>query len=366
VTAFSPLVTIDARLIEASGIGTYLQNLLPRIIESKPEWRFTLLGRPAELNELACIGRQQVTVVPCDAPIYGVGEQLQLARRVPRDTSLMWSPHYNIPLAYSGPLVVTVHDLCHLALPHITSGAHRRAYARGMFSLVKRRARRILCDSEFTRNEFCRLAGRPKEDPVVIHLGVDENWFNIPPGERPHPRPYLLYVGNVKPHKNLATLVSAFQTMASTIPHDLVIVGKQEGFITQDSKVGVAARELGARVRFTGPVSRQLLEQFFTHADVFVFPSLYEGFGLPPLEAMASGCPTIVSRAGSLPEVCGDAALYFHPDDGQQLAAIVTELLGNEEMRWCLQARGRTQAAKFSWDRCAKRTTEVFEELLSQ
>ena len=85
MTAFSPVVSIDARLIEASGIGTYLQNLLPRIIESKPEWRFTLLGRPAELNELACVGRQQVTVVPCDAPIYGIGEQLQLARRVPRE-----------------------------------------------------------------------------------------------------------------------------------------------------------------------------------------------------------------------------------------------------------------------------------------
>jgi glycosyltransferase involved in cell wall biosynthesis len=305
-------------------------------------------------------------MIPSDAPIYGIGEQLQLARRVPRDTSLMWSPHYNIPLAFSGPLVVTIHDLCHLALPHITRGAHRRAYARGMFAAVKRRAHRILCDSEFTRSEFWRLAGRPRTEPVVIHLGVDESWFTIPPAESPHPRRYLLYVGNVKPHKNLATLISAFQTIASTIPHDLVIVGKQEGFITQDSRVGAAAQQLGERVRFTGPVSQQLLEQFFAHADVFVFPSFYEGFGLPPLEAMASGCPTIVSRAGSLPEVCGDAAMYFNPDDPAQLAQTLRDLLGNQEIRRCLRTRGRAQAAKFSWDRCAGRTTEVFEELLSR
>jgi glycosyltransferase involved in cell wall biosynthesis len=360
-----PQITIDARLVGAAGIGTYLRNLLPRVIAAKPDWQLTLLGRSQELNQFDWAQREHVSLVSCEAPIYGLAEQVQLAARIPRNTDLMWSPHYNIPLSHRGPLLVTVHDLCHLALPQFVAGAHRRAYARFMFGAIRRRASRIVCDSEFTKRELCRLVGYREPEPVTVHLGVNPRWFRIEAATRPHPRPYILFVGNVKPHKNLVTLIRAFETVARSVPHDLVVVGRQSGLLTGDPAALRAAEALGQRVRFTGEVSDESLEQFFLNADAFVFPSLYEGFGLPPLEAMACGCPTVVAQAGSLPEVCGNAALYFNPCDSSELAAAILRLLTSEALRQELRQRGRSHAAHYDWDRCANATLGLIEELVA-
>jgi len=359
-----PRITVDARLVQASGIGTYLRNLLPRVIAARPSWHFNLLGRVEGLRELDWTTAEHVTVIPCNAPLYGITEQIALTLRVPRDTDLMWSPHYNIPLSYRGRLLVTIHDLCHLALPDLVEGAHRRAYARFMFGAVKRRASRILCDSEFTNGEFRRLVGWREHQPATVHLGVGPPWFTAKPTGRPHPKPFILFVGNLKPHKNLATLVEAFGRIVRSTPHDLLIAGKESGFITADRASRHAAAALGDRIRFTGELPHESLEQFFLHADAFVFPSLYEGFGLPPLEAMACGCPTIVARAGSLPEVCGDAALYFNPTSPEELASVILRLLSDADLRQGLEERGRCRAARFSWDRCAAETLEVIEGLV--
>lgn len=358
-----PRVTIDARLLSSAGIGTYLRNLLPRIM-ARSDWRFTLLGSPEELSRLEGTGANHVSVVACDAAIYGIGEQIQLATRIPRDTDLLWSPHYNIPLSYGGRLLVTVHDLCHLALPYLVKGVHRRAYARFMFEAVKRRAAGIVCVSDFTNSEFRRLLGVGRLAPVTIQLGVSPRWFAVKATERPHPKPFLLFVGNIKPHKNLVTLIQAFANLVTAIPHDLVIVGKQSGFITGDAMAVHAAIALGGRIHFTGEIPTALLEQYFAHADAFVFPSLYEGFGLPPLESMAAGCPAIVSRAGSLPEVCGGAALYFDPTSPEELSTVIRRVIADEDLRRDLRHRGRSHAARFSWDRCAADTLGLMEKLV--
>jgi len=171
-------------------------------------------------------------------------------------------------------------------------------------------------------------------------------------------------VGNVKPHKNLGTLISAFKRIANRVAQDLVIVGKLSGFITSDAAVGQSAAILGDRIRLVGEVDPGLLEQFFIHADALVLPSLYEGFGLPPLEAMACGCPTIVARAGALPEVCGSASLYFNPTDPEELAATLLRVLTDEHVRLELRRQGSSHAAQFSWDRCAEQTLALIEELV--
>jgi glycosyltransferase involved in cell wall biosynthesis len=360
----SPRVAVDARLVRASGIGTYLQNLLPLITAARPRWHFDLLGRPDELGSFPWAQTSNVSIIACDAPIYGLREQIQLARRIPPATDLVWSPHYNIPLGYRGQLLVTIHDLCHLALPQLVAGVHRRAYARFMFAAVRRRASGIICVSEFTRRELRRLSGSAKRTPIAIHHGVNPRWFEIQPEASPHPRPFILAVGNIKPHKNLATLIKAFSLAAGSIQQDLVIVGRQEGLITADRTVNAAVPALGGRVRLTGEVDQHTLEQFFAHADALVFPSLYEGFGMPALEAMACGCPAIVSNAGSLPEVCGDAAVYFDPLDPEELADSITRVLSRNDLRLDLRERGRRHAAQFQWNRCAVRTLGLLEELV--
>lgn len=361
-----PRIAIDLRLVNASGIGTYLTNVVPRVIAARPEWRFELLGSPEELRAFSWAAAEQVSLVSCEAPVYGIREQIQLASRIPRDTDLVWSPHYNIPLAYRGPLVVTIHDVSHLALPDLVTRAHRRAYARLMFAAVKRRASAIVCVSDFTNREFRRLVGSGRATPVTILNGVSSRWFAIRPGDRPHPRPFLLFVGNVKPHKNLQVLLDAFRGLINEIPHDLVIVGKTAGLITPDTGVLRAAHSLNGRVHFTGPVPDALLEQYYLHAEALVFPSRYEGFGLPPLEAMACGCPTIVARAGALPEVCGTAALYFDPASAQELAALLGRVVSDQELRGNLADRGRSHAKQFSWDRCATDTLRLLTEHMAK
>ncbi len=358
-------ITVDARMIGASGIGTCIAEWLPRLIAARPEIDFVLIGPGPTLAVLPWTRAPNARVIKFDAPIYSIREQIALPRRVPRRTDILWSPHYNIPVAWRGRLVVTIHDLAHLALPEFVGGPHRRAYARFMFDRVSRSADAIMTDSEFSRAEFARLVGVRRAQPQVVHLGVDRGWFEIPPSPSPHPRPYLLYVGNVKPHKNLSRLLHAFEQLASRVSCDLLILGKNEGFLSEDADAREAAERLAPRVQLLGALPQELLKRYVSHAEAVVQPSLYEGFGLPPLEAMAAGCPTIVSRAASLPEVCGDAALYFDPLDSGSIAEAVLRLLRQPELRATLRCRGLERARHFTWDRSAAAVLGVLERLLA-
>jgi glycosyltransferase involved in cell wall biosynthesis len=360
------VVTVDARMIGASGIGTYVSQLLPHLISARPELGFTLLGPASLLRSQPWSQAANIRVVDLNLPIYSAREQIGLARRIPSDTSLFWSPHYNIPLAWRGRLVVTVHDVAHLALPEFFGGFHRQAYARFMFHRIRRSADAILTVSEFTRAEFERLVGVPRASLEVVHNGVDQDWFDLPPSAKPHPRPYLVYVGNVKPHKNLGRLLEAFGSLAAQTPCDLLLIGKNEGFLTGDSGVQAAADRLAPRVQLLGAVSPELLKRYVAHAEALVLPSQYEGFGLPPLEAMACGRPTIVSRAGSLPEVCGDAALYFDPLDPASISHAILRVLKEPALRETLRSRGLERARCFTWERSARTTLAVLEKVLAR
>ena len=346
-------ITVDARMIGASGIGTCIAEWLPRLIAARPEIDFVLIGPGPVLGALPWTRAPNARVIEFDAPIYSIWEQIALPPRVPRRTDVLWSPHYNIPVTWRGRLAVTIHDLAHLALPQFVGGLHRRAYARFMFDRVSRSAQAIMTDSEFTRAEFARLVGVRRAEPQVVHLGVDRGWFEIPPSPSPHPRPYLLYVGNVKPHKNLSRLLQAFEQLAPRISCDLLVLGKNEGFLSEDADARAAAERLVPRVQLLGAVPQEMLKRYVSHAEAVVQPSLYEGFGLPPLEAMAAGCPAIVSRAASLPEVCGDAALYFDPLDSGTIAEAVLRLLHQPKLRATLCRRGLERARHFTWDRSA-------------
>lgn len=359
-------ITIDSRMILSSGIGTYLQNLVPRIARYFDEQPLTLLGNPDELTQFGWSTSKHIRSVEFRQPIHSIAEQLAYLKLQGSASSLFWSPNYNIPLLRKGKLLVTVHDMLHLVEAAGLRNSHKRLYAGILFAALKRKADRIICVSEFTASEMMRLTSADSKKIQVIHLGVDESWFHVPSGPSPHPRPYVLYVGNVKPHKNLRRLIDAFVNSLQKMDHDLVIVGKKEGFITGDAKVEEKAGKLGGRVRFTGQVKYEVLQQYVSHADIMVFPSLYEGFGLPPLEAMACGCPVIVSRAASLPEVCGDAALYCDPYNTGDIADKMTTLLASPLMQSEYRQRGREHAKKFSWEKCAEETADVMDELLSQ
>jgi glycosyltransferase involved in cell wall biosynthesis len=356
-------LAIDARMLGRSGIGTYVGNVLPRLIPQYRGGEVYLIGERGELARHPWASGDGVSVVDCASPIFSLDEQLRLPRAIPRATGLLWSPQFNIPLLYRGKLLVTIHDVLHLARPQFMAGAHRRLYARALLGAVRLKAGNIICNSRFTADELMRLVGVAGSRIEVIHLGVDEAWFAVDKGARPHARPYFVFVGNVKAHKNIAGLVQAFRSISAKVPHDLVIVGKKEGFVTGDRAVEGWAAALGDRVRFTGLVDDALLKRTVAWADALVLPSFYEGFGLPPLEAMACGCPAIVSSSASLPEVCGDAALYCDPYDVADIAAKMLRVATDDATRGLLREKGLQRARQFTWDKCARETLAVIESL---
>jgi len=207
----------------------------------------------------------------------------------------------------------------------------------------------------------CGGARAPRGETRVVHLGVDESWRGASALERPHARPYVVYVGNVKPHKNLGVLVRAFASLADAIPHDLVIIGRREGLRTADQTVEREAEALGDRVWFTGEVAFERLQAFVAHASALVTTSLYEGFGFPPLEAMAAGCPAVVSRIPTHLEMCGDAAEYCDPSDPADVGLVLTRVLNDSQIRETLRTRGAQRVAELTWSRCAEKTLEVVE-----
>ncbi|BBB91630.1 D-inositol 3-phosphate glycosyltransferase [Methylomusa anaerophila] len=357
---------IDARMWRHSGIGVYLRNLLPRVVNKLPEVWFVIMGDAGALALGGQLDRENVSLVNFSSPIYGLREQWELRRRLPRCLDGFWSPHYNFPLFFGGKRLVTVHDMCHLALKQFVPGFHRRYYARRMLTQVAKQADAIICVSTFTKEEFNKYVKVPHQRIYTVHNGVDEFFLASATAMQSPPvhYPYILYVGNVKPHKNLPTLLQAFVSLMGEIPHNLVVVGKKEGFIAEDQKVLNFAAGYGGRIVFTGEIDQETLKQYYLHAAMLVFPSLYEGFGLPPLEAMACGCPVIASQAASLPEVCGQSAIYFNPFAPAELACKIKELLNDERRRQLLQGAGRKRAGQFSWDKSAARTVDVIKELL--
>jgi glycosyltransferase involved in cell wall biosynthesis len=367
MTRSGPSIVVDARMIASSGIGTYLRNTLLRIIRARPAWHFTLLGDRERLADVGPSGNLEIR--DAGAPVYSLREQLAFARLDLRGADLFWAPHYNIPLVRTLParLVVTVHDVMHLTLPEYRNRWVRRQYATTMYAAVRRRASAVICVSDFTRRELERVVGTGPATHVV-HNGVDSSWFDVsrPVDMTASTRPYIVFVGLAKPHKNLVGLLQAFAMMRDRVPHDLVVVGsRRDALRTSDQRIEKTSAALNGRVRFAEHLELSSLQQCVAGADVLVQPSLYEGFGLPPLEAMAAGTACLASRIDPLVEVCADAATYCDPRDPADIARRLLELLENREARQDLSSRGRERARAFSWDRSATETLAVFEQVLS-
>jgi glycosyltransferase involved in cell wall biosynthesis len=359
-------LSIDLRWVNSSGIGTYIKGLMPGLVDAFRDIQISALGPLGRLLEFSWAHAPHVEVIDCKVARYSPAEQIVLPLRIPRRTDLFFSPHYPIPLFYGGRIAVTVHDLSHLVVPEIAGNFLKRSYAATMLRNVRQRASLILSVSDFSKSELLRCTQGPRSDNILtIHEGVSDEWYRASASQPFRPGPYLVYVGNVKPYKNVSRLVEAFITVKDRVPHDLLIIGQYEGLITGESKaLFERARSADGRIHFTGPVPQKDLLALVAHADALVLPSLYEGFGFPPLEAMASGVPTLVSGAASLPEICGNAALYCDPLSVDDIAEKIVSVVTDQEIRCHLVRLGKHQASKYSWDICARQTADALRSVL--
>jgi glycosyltransferase involved in cell wall biosynthesis len=349
---------IDLRWIDSSGVGVYIQGILPGIVKELRDISIVGLGKRERLSTFDWSRAANVRLVECRAGRYSMAEQFELPRAIPSNTGLFFSPYYTIPLLYRGRLAVTVHDMTHLVVDEIVSNWKKRTYAQMMYRALRRRASIIFTVSQSTRSELLRLTRGPREDNIIpTYLGIFPEWYKA--RERPPLRqgPYFVTVGNVKPYKNIGRLVEAFLQIQQHIPHELVIIGQSESLITGESpEFFERVRAGGDRIHMTGFVPHDELLALVAHASAIFIPSLCEGFGLPPLEAMAAGVPAAVARAGSLPEVCADAAVYFDPLNVKEIASCMVQMATDAALCNRLAEEGLKRSRCFTWASCAQRT----------
>ncbi len=260
--------------------------------------------------------------------------------------------------------ILTIHDV----IPLLFRQFHRKQYHyfRYLLRFALCPARWVVTPSRHTRwllNEELEI---PPERIRVIPNGIRRAKRSAKTAPGAMPRPYLLFVGRLCPMKNVGALLTAFARLRDGIPHHLVIVGDDENYLDDMLKTqGISRAALAAkRVIFRSYLPKDELFQLMQQADLFVYPSLYEGFGMPPLEAMAAGCPVACAHAASLPEVCGDAAIYFDPQNPDDITGVILKLLGNIDLRQKLIARGMARAAQFRWETAAAAHLELIRTAL--
>ncbi|MGB9787593.1 MAG: glycosyltransferase family 4 protein [Dictyoglomus turgidum] len=364
-------VLLDARMIDSSGIGTYLQNLIPFL---KNHLNLSLLGEREKVEEYIDISN--LNFISMKSPIYFPTEQIEFLLKI-KDVDIFWSPHFNVPVfpIRAKKRIVTIHDVFHLAFGEFYS-PFERTYAKFLINSAVNLSDVIITVSNFSKSEIIKYTGVKEEKIKVIYNGVDRERFRVYEKEELEkikseyklPNRFLLFVGNVKPHKNLRRLLKAFKIIAGDFKDlFLVITGKKEGFLKGDKKIFELINKdtiLKERVIFTGHVDKGDLPYLYNLAEIFVFPSLYEGFGLPPLEAMACGCPIVVSHIPPLWEICKDAAYYINPHDEWDIAKGIKEVLENEKLRKELIDKGIERAKEFSWEKSAREHLNLIEKTL--
>ncbi len=369
---------LDARTATAHfpGIGRYVASLA-RAIGSllTPDERLILLRDPTPPSpwDLSALSDQQVEVLDLPASPFSLHQQVAVPRLLARvGATLYHSPYYLMPYRPGRPALLTVHDLIPLLLPD-QSTTRARLLFRWAMTMALRAAHLVIAVSEATRRDLITYFRVPHRRVVTIPEAADPTFRPRPPAEvsalrRKYglPERYVLYLGSNKPHKNLVRLIEAWALAATRgIGREagvtLVVAGAWDPRYPEPRQ---RAESLGLEdVRWLGPVPETDLPALYTGATAFVFPSLYEGFGLPVLEAMACGVPVLCSNASSLPEIAGDAALTFDPADPEAIADALVRVLGDADLRADLRDRGVRRARTFSWERTARETLALYREM---
>jgi glycosyltransferase involved in cell wall biosynthesis len=368
-------IAIDARKWRDYGIGTYVRNLVRHLAHLDRETTYFLFCDRADQATLRDLAENFVPVVE-ESPGYSVQEHFSIPLKLWKlGADLYHSPHYVLPVLCRSRSVVTIHDCIHLLFPQYLPNGLALTYARAMMGSAIRRSSLVLTVSEASRSDILRFY--PEADPErveVVPNAIDEAILEHP-GEEEMERVkeryqirgrFILYAGNIKPHKNLDRLIGSFGALKQRSGYEdlkLLIIGDE---INRYGSLRRRVEAAGVRqdVRFFGFVPERTLGALYRLASVFAFPSLYEGFGLPPLEAMACGTPVLTSRISSLPEVVGDAAVLVDPYSVEDITDGLGRLLDDEVLRRDLVARGHARVGHFSWERSVKAIHTAYMKVL--
>jgi glycosyltransferase involved in cell wall biosynthesis len=377
-------IALNAQLLStaatyrSAGISRVIRHLLSELPSVPGDERYVAFAPDSTVNrQLLSDGRFEthLTRLPVDSPLVRIPwEQTVLPVEAARSgADLLHALGFVSPFAWRGPTVVTVYDLSFLRFPHLFNRGNR-AYLGTFTPPSLRRADRVITISEHTRQDVVELCGVAPDRVTPILLATDERFKPASPEvatafreEKGLPDRFVLYLGTLEPRKNVELLVRAYAALRAegSVDHVLVLAGAR-GWQYEPIFQLVQELDLEEHVRFPGfvPVNEQAL--WYSSAAVFAFPSVYEGFGLPLLEAMACGTPVVASRISSLPEVVGDAGVLVDPSDVAGLCSAMRDLLEDDQRRAALSVAGLARARTFSWARMAAETVQVYREVLGR
>ncbi len=361
------------------GVGTYIRNVIRVLARLDHTSEYFLVGSVAKVAECGPLPPNFQTVPLADGEdtLHGSLAFRAIVRRLGCD--LVHIPHlFWIPRGLGCPYVLTVHDLLEHMYGSRDASSLRRNLHFHLTRRVLRRAARVIAVSQFTRNEIEKLLAGPSQRIEVVYNAIDERFLHghateadrelIAQRYQVH-HPFILYAGAIRPHKNVVRIIEAFSALKSELEKErrypdlkLIIIGDD---LSSHPRLRRTVVRSGVQndVRFLGFVPIEVLRIFYDVAKVFVFPSLYEGFGLPPLEAMAHGTPVVTSNSSSLPEVAGNAALLVNPENVFEIRRGLQRVLLDSALREKMKKCGYEQAQRFSWTSSVSRILEIYREV---
>jgi glycosyltransferase involved in cell wall biosynthesis len=364
-------IGIDARLVHyrQAGISQYTLRLLDELARIAPDDEFVILQSRKDGRQL--VDQPNFERHPLWTPPHHRLEQWLLPLELAAvDLDVLHSPDFIPPFRRNCKSVITIHDLNFLLYPHFLTPQSASYY--GQIDQAVRNCDHIIAVSETTKRDIVRLTGAPENKITVVYeaahpifRSLDDQALLAEMKERLEiDRDYILFVSTIEPRKNVSTLLVAFKRLLDSYhsPVNLVLAG-EKGWLFDEVFSLVEKLELQGRVQFLGRVSPEDLLALYNAAKVLVHPAFYEGFGLPPLEAMACGTPVVVSNTSALPEIVGDAALLVDPSDADSMAVAIWRVLSDEGLHWQMREKGLRRARRFSWKKAALETLNIYHRL---
>jgi len=380
-------IGIDARFFgpKDKGFGRYTENLIRNLEDIDFKNKYFIFLREDSYKEYQPRNRNFKKVL-ADYKWYSLKEQIFLPLKLKKyKLDLVHFTHFNVPILYKQKFVVTIHDLTLRKFPttkksfkNFFTYPFKKLGYKIVFSRAVKKAEKIIAISNYTKQEILKYYNIEPEKIQVIYEGA---YSQIKEGKKDElvdlertktlsskiKKPYLLYVGNAYPHKNLKRLILAFKRVIKIFPDLYLILAGGDDYFYRKLKLEIKKQnpEIKNRVIFPGFISENDLDVLYRNAVLYVFPSLNEGFGLPPIEAMSRGVPVVSSKASCLPEVLGGAALYFNPLEVDDIAEKIKKVLSNKDLRKGLIEKGFKQIKKYSWQKMARETGGLYKAVLN-
>ncbi len=372
-------IGIDARMYgaEQTGIGGYIRNLIINLAQIDKKNQYVVFLSEKEFDEFPLLG-DNFKKIKVSAHWYSWREQIVLPFDFLRENpDLMHFPHFNSPILYQGKSAVTIHDITPFFYPgNKMSSLARRIAFRLVFAASIKKAGRVIAVSQSTKRDIIKYFGSKDGNIDVIYEGVSDNFQILPNRDKITKRlaikygiakPFIFYTGVWRNHKNLVGLVKAFAVLkkGSGSGYQLVLGGKEDSFYPEVKKT-ICELNLEKDIICPGFIPADELCQFYNSCSLFIIPSFYEGFGLVGLEAFACGVPVISSKSTSLPEILGEAALYFDPNNHEEMASAMKKVLTDNNLKEKMIKSGKLRAENYSWRRMAEETYKIYSRILKK